>query len=374
MKIIKFGPGHGHNIEQFIRCFDRDIAHELTFVHTGRCGFNGKYANVKFVPFFSADFIGCLFRIAIGYYSIVWLHGGNRLLIPMSLLKGLSLLFQKRTVWVLNVWGEKILEKMESGGLWGRLYIMSANAFDCIQFNWYTLEYRSHSYLNDKKTITLLWGLPSEFYDDCDERSKEMIDRTVEFNGFRFFFPKSITSHSEHILLAASVKFLVETYPELEYKIYILEGNGREDDVWNSFKESLDEFGVADKFCFISFDRYLDPSEMAYLWKKMSCGLQIVKKDQLSNTFVEPQALGLPVIASNLVQYRDFESIFNVKATLSHNTASSIALEMSKVINDEAAGRKESRHNYSDIIKERYNFDANFVKMLDYYEALAEKE
>lgn len=361
MKILKVGPGFGHNMEQFIRFFDSEPSASVTLLYNGRFDFS-EYGNIEHIPFSITGFLSIAHRVVRGEFDVVWLHGGNRLIFVFSILKALT--FTKRTLFVLNVWGEKIIRSMERFGAIN-LYRMSASAFDVVQFNWFTLEMRAKKKLyNNVLTKTLLWGVPSSFFDNYDGPHKVAIDSLDDKDGFKFFYPKSFTAQSGHDLLLDVVQLLDRS--DRDFKVYLMEGNGRESNVFENFLSNLRERRLEHRFEFLEFSSYLPPAGMAYLWRKFDCALQVVKGDQLSSTLIEPQLCFLPIVASDLEQYRDYEKFFGVNLDLVKNDAQEIALRMERVMN-EATSFPVLRDRVRAIC-DNYIFETNVVKMLEFYE------
>lgn len=368
MRVLKVGPGFGHNIEQFIRFFNGSPEVELTFVFTGKDGFSYSYPNVEFVPLLSFSLLRVLWRVVKGKFDVVWMHGGNRLVFGLAFFCCLMRFKKNRPLFVLNVWGEKLIRKLEGSGMKARLYCYALCRLDLVQFNWYELEDLARSYLpTTVKTKTLLWGIPELFFNAAvSERRRVEVDKAVSYDGYKFFFPKSFTSQSGHSLLVDAARLLKDE--KAPFKIYILEGNGRSEKEYVSFQKKIREQGLSEYFVFLEFTSYLSPSEMAYLWGKMDCGLQIVYGDQLSNTFVEPQACGLPIVASNIKQYRRFNEVFDVAVELANNDEFSVCAAMLKQIRG-GTSECEILKRQQAVLRD-YVFENNCRRILDFYKKL----
>ena len=361
MKILKVGPGFGHNMEQFVRFFESEPDTSVTLLYNGRFDF-AEYENIEYIPFSMTGFLSIALRVVRGEFDVVWLHGGNRLIFIFSILKALT--FTKRTLFVLNVWGEKIIRSMDRFGAINP-YRFSASVFDVVQFNWFTLEMQAKKKLYDKVlTKTLLWGVPSSFFDNYDGPDRGTIDSLDDMDGYKFFYPKSFTTQSGHDLLLDAVELLDRT--DHTFKVYLMEGNGRERHVFEKFCSDLRDRRLEHRFEFLEFSGYLPPAGMAYLWRKFDCALQVVKGDQLSSTLIEPQLCFLPIVASDLEQYRDYEKYFGVDLNLVRNDAQEIASRMENVMN-EATSFPILRDRVRAIC-ENYIFEINVVKMLEFYE------
>lgn len=109
---------------------------------------------------------------------------------------------------------------------------------------------------------------------------------------------------------------------------------------------------------------YLPFYDMGKIWEVMDCGLQIVRNDQLSTTFLEPQLFKKELIASNIYPYQKYNEEFNVSIPLIDINSESVAKEMElliKGVNKTADTVLEQR---TDVVKENFVFEKNIKFLL----------
>lgn len=362
-----FGPAFGHNIKPFLSYYNELEGVKLTLVYSGANSHQSEFSNVKFIRLSLSTLLMLSLEVIRGKYNVLWLHGGNRLSIPLGIF---IKLFKPRVLSVFNLWGEGVLRHSERSKLYYFFAKYAFSGFSIIQCNWFTLENQFKIKFPKLRTKTMLWGINENYFkNNVRESVKSEIDAVVSEDSYNFFFPKTISSHSEHGLLISAF----EQLKGLNWHLYLLEGNGRDEQLFNKLVDYIETNGLNEQITFLKFSSYLQPSEMGYLWRKMDCGLQIVRNDQLSNTLVEPIIYEKDVLASNIPQYRDFNKYFNVNIELVDNREASLSLAFKRKLIEDKPSSVILKQRMETVIA-NYSFEDNVSKIHKFHELSALKK
>lgn len=363
MRYLLIGPGYGHNIVQFLDFFDDKDEFDLCYLSATPLNFSRSYKKIKFFLFGFVDVLKLTFFIVRGDFDVIWLHGG----VKLSLLVGLWLrLFnRKKTLSVFNVWGEGVNLKSRGSWVYRFLSRFFFKGFDLVQFNWFHVEDDFSLLYPKMATKTLPWGVSSGYFKDIKLSAKKEIDQIMQdFSSFevKMFFPKSITSHSNHCALIDALGKL-----DGNWVLLILEGNGRAETEYQDFMEKVSENNLSDRVFFLNFSSYLDYSSIFYLWCYMDIGLQIVNNDQLSNTLIEPIIAGKKVVASNLRPYKLLCDLYDIDLCLVENEPDKILDGIRRELSMSEKGSIDRLLKNKKNLLKNYVFEENLEKIISYH-------
>ncbi len=365
MNIVMFGPGYGHNIEPFLEFFENSRENKLYFFYLGKFTFeNKRFKNINIISieksFFKLWNIYKVFKKA----DLVWIHGAYRLLILSYFLVWAN----KKSIKIINIWGEKVAEEIVANNLRGKVYQHLSKHIDYIQCNWYGTAEILKKNISEKKILIFPWGLPSAFFQKVN--NQKITKKTSEFvsqfpkDKKIFFYPKSLLGISGHNMVIDTVIRLLEEGFKNFYVIF-WKGNTNDPKIEKALKQKIVENNLQKYICLEDHD-FVSNEDLKYIWKNIDIGLQIAYNDQLSSTFIEPMYYEKELIATNIFPYRAWEEKFHLNLELIDLNIDELFLSMKKILNNHTTNILELNRRKEVIIND-YCFDKNIKKILDFY-------
>ncbi|MCO6499800.1 MAG: hypothetical protein J5I47_05410 [Vicingus serpentipes] len=362
-----FGPAYGHNIIPFLEYFNEDDASDLTFIHNSKNTLKNQFSKIKFLhyTFINLFSIFSFIKIVRDDFDLIWNHGGYN---ALELL--LIFLFKrKNTKFVINVWGERIPHLASLKNLRGSLYRYLYGKCDYITCLWYGTKDLWKAILPKHKVGVDLWGLHRAYFKPntkvLNSFTQQFID-SMDKQKMIFFYPKSITTASHHLLLLDAIKSLEKKDSML---VYFWLGNTNNLKIRTEVEEKIKEYELSDVVKLVDHP-FLDFEDMIAIWNHVDVGIQIVNNDQLSTTLLEPLLLKKEVMISKIKPYEKFVEVFpSMELKLITNRVESIQDGFKELIN----GAKTSKlilEERSNIIKFQFNFHNNISKMVEKFKEI----
>lgn len=366
MNVVMFGPCFGHNIEPFLDFFHKRKNHKLSFVFTGDNFFfkSKKYSNIKFFKLnFNPVLIFKTIAVIKSKPDLIWFHANNVYVL-------LFFLFfrNKKNLFVINVWSEKIPRLILSNSLKGKLWKYALSKGDYIQCNWYGTEGLLKKSLLNSDIVVHPWGLHEDYfkseYDNIGNIALDFV-KNLPKDKIKFYYPKSITFSSDHDAIINAVADLVKK-SITNFVVYFWMGNILDK---KREKELVDKISKLQLSDFIKMEKhdYISYNDIKYIWSKMDVGLQIAIFDQLSSTLLEPMLMQKNLIITDIEPYQKLNEIYsniNLKLTSRKPEA------LSKVINyyiDGGGSSEQTLLTRKKMVEENFNFSKNLEKSLSFY-------
>lgn len=365
MKVLMFhGRAGGHNILPFLEYFNASSEHQLTFIYSNDRTYYPDKDRIEYHKFsFNPVKIARLSKIIGKEYDLIWYHGGHSAMILFIF----SLLRNKKSTFIFNVWNEWLIQKAKKGGLKGRMFQFGIRHADVIHCNWHgTAQVLADTGWH--KTIRVFyWGLQKEnFTDHHTPESKETKEFIAQLpaNKVKFFFPKSISPNSRHDLVIEAASILISK-GVTNFITYLWLGNSNDEELLEKYnllikKLKLEEHVILKKHGFLSF------GDMQLIWKQMDAGLQIAANEQLSTTFLEPQFYKKEIVVTDILPYRIYNEKFNVHIPLIPLTNEAVASSMESIIEGNFTPMDEINRR-SKIVRDNFNFSSNIEEIIRYY-------
>ncbi|MCH8903436.1 MAG: glycosyltransferase [Bacteroidetes bacterium] len=364
MKILMFGPGKGHNIKKFLDYFqDNSDKHTLTYFYFNKnehFDFS-EYNSISIISRFSL--IKLLFEL-VRRYDLLWVHNWT----PKPILLLILLFKNKKSKINFNVWSDPVPDIAVSNTLQGAFYRYFFRRCNFIQCSWYGTQ-RTLLQIKGLKPIIMNWGMVDSFFKTSDSPNLSTwandFIKQLPVNKTKFFFPKSIMSNNRHDLIIKAVELLHEKLAN-QFIVYFWLGNHNKKELLKNYSEDIKNSGV-EEFIKIIEHPFLSENDIRNIWEQMDAGIQILERDQLSSSFLEPLLLKKEIIATNLYPYQKFEEEFDLKLNLIANEPSLIAERMSSIIEGIRTEEKELMKRKT-TIESRWQFKKNMPKMLEYFQ------
>ena len=364
-----FGPATGHNIRPFLDFFSNHSEYRLSLVYSGNNDIENN--NLSTINYFKLSksllVIFQLIKKIRQTEGIIWHQGGYN---TFELL--LTYLFKKRkTLFIINVWGEHVPNIAKTKTLQGRMFKFFYKKCDIISCLWYGTKKILDDFIEPKKVVVLLWGLENTYF---SEEEQELKDFTRNFineipkDKTTFFYPKSFTESSNHDGIIDAARILKNRGVD-NFVVYFWTGNITRGGYEQTAKDKIKANNLDENIKIVYHD-FLPFYDIIQIWKSMNVGLQIVKNDQLSTTFLEPLILKKEMLVSDIYPYQKITEHYpKLNLHLTINKPEVLADEMNELIN----GKRTSAttlENRKKIIEKEFNFEKNIQKMLDFYQEL----
>lgn len=360
------GPNGGHNIRPYLDYFQKfETPFELTYVSLNKFQLpRSEFPKIK-IHNFTIGFSGplMLIRLLRQNYDIIWYHGAYHL--PVTIL---VYLFKRRSTKInLNVWNENFPTRAAKNDPIGNYYKRLLKKSDFVQCNWYGTRDLVLKAQPDANVLVRYWGLESSYFEA--DTGEEYHEETLRFiqnlpgDKFKFFFPKAINLSSHHELIIQSAHRLLEEKVN-NFIIYFWLGRvmGKR---YDYLVEMTDRLELNDHIKFVSHS-FLPFRDIKHIWQHVDSGIQVVLKDQLSVSVIEPLYMKKELIISKIAPYIYLADQLNITLDFVENNVDSVANKMKKLIGgmrtDEAELCEKSK-----AIETHFNFDDNLKETLKFY-------
>jgi hypothetical protein len=367
MKVVMFGPCYGHNIEPFIEFFHKRKDHKLSFVFTGDDFFfkNKKYPLINFLRLnFNPPFVFKTILAIKDSPDLIWFHANNVYVL-------LFFLFfrNKKDLFVINIWSEKIPRLILSNSIKGRLWKYALSKGDYIQCNWYGTEELLKKSMEDSNIVVHPWGLHEDYfkteYNNIGDIALNFVEKLPK-DKVKFYYPKSITFSSDHDAIIDAVADLVKK-STTNFVVYFWMGNILDKKQEKVLVEKIRQLELSD---FIKMEKhnYISYNDIKYIWSHMDVGLQIAIFDQLSSTLLEPMLMQKEVIATDIEPYRKLNELYsNINLKLISRNSGELSKAMKYYV--EGGGSSQSLILARKImVEDEFNFSNNLEKTLFFYQ------
>ncbi|WP_417591550.1 hypothetical protein [Owenweeksia hongkongensis] len=369
MKVLMFhGRAGGHNILPFLEYFNASTEHQLTFIYANDRTYFPKPDNIEYHKFsFSPFKLAKLSKVIGAEYDLIWYHGGHSALILFIF----SLLRNKKSKFIFNVWNEWLIHKAKKGGIKGKMFQYGISHADIIHCNWHgTAHVLRETGWNDNIQV-YYWGLQKENFTNhtvADDEETNQFIATLPEDKVKFFFPKSISPNSRHDLVIEAAEKLVKD-GLTNFIVYLWLGNTNEEDLLEKYstqinKSGLSEYVILQKHGFLSF------GDMQMIWKKMDAGLQIAANEQLSTTFLEPQFYQKEIVVTDILPYRMYNEKFDLNIPLIPLESEAVYNGMKSIINGNTTSKEDLLKRYH-AVNDNFNFSENIKKIIERYQKLS---
>ena len=356
-----FGPAYGHNIIPFLEYFQEDDTSKLTFVHSTSNTFKSQYSRIRFSCYSVINPFSIIKLVSIirADYDLIWNQGGY------NILELLLIYFFKRkhVKFVVNVWGERIPKLAKKKNVRGFLYRFAYSKTDYITCLGYGTKDLWEEILPSNKIGVDLWGLHRAYF---RKNKKELLPFTSEFidsidkDKTIFFYPKSITTASHHLLILDSINGLENRDKIL---VYFWLGNTNNQKIRAKTEDKIKGYDLSHVVKLVDHP-FLPFEDLIAIWQHVDVGLQIVNNDQLSTTLLEPLLLEKEVMGSKIKPYEKFSEVFpSMQLKLIENRRYDIQNRFKELANGERTP-KDILGERSGVIKTQFNFHNNISKML----------
>lgn len=359
------GRAGGHNILPFLEYFNEHTEHQLTFVYSNDRTYYPEKDNIQYVKFsFSPLKFLKAAKVISKEYDLIWYHGGHSALIFYIF----SILRNKKSTFIFNVWNEWLIHKAKKGGTKGKMFQYGISHADIIHCNWHGTAHvlRETGWNNNIKVF--YWGLQKENFTNhavADDNETNEFVASLPQDKVKFFFPKSISPNSRHDLVIEAAEKLVKD-GITNFIVYLWLGNTNEEDLLAKYasqisKSGLSEYVILQKHGFLSF------GDMQMIWKKMDAGLQIAANEQLSTTFLEPQYYQKEIVVTDILPYRMYNEKFDLNIPLIPLDSEAVYNGMKDIITGNSTSKDdlEKRHH---IVNNNFNFSKNIEKIIEHYQ------
>lgn len=370
--ILMFGPAYGHNIKPFLQYFqDNTAEYTLTFVYSGRNDFaiSNEFEQIQFVKIDkNIKSLVLLYKTLQKKHHLIWHHGAYNL-IELLLI---SLFKRKESYFNINIWGERIPQLANSKNLRGLIYRKIFRNANKIQLNWYGTQKLMEKIVPTEQTAVFAWGLDKAYFQT--EKKTIYSPFTQKFiaqlpqDKFKFFYPKSISTASDHLSLIEACKLLKEQNTK-PFIVYFWLGNVNNKQLEQKYIQAIENHQLQ-KYIQIVKHPFLPFEDIVAIWKKMNAGLQIAINDQFSTTVLEPLLFEKELIITDIFPYQKLNEIYpELNLALCSRNAKAIANQMKKIISTTPSDKNELLQNRKQIVLKHFVFEKNLNKMLTYYKA-----
>lgn len=369
-----FGPATGHNIKPFLNFFSnsKNNNYQLSFFYSGKINSENKdLNNISFYKLSKSLASTIRLKKELKKANVIWHQGGYNILELLFIL----LFKQKKALFVINIWGEHVPKIASTDTIKGKIYKYFYKKCDVISCLWYGTKNILDKFVDPDKVKVLRWGLESTYFSDKEQPLQDFTKKFIAQipKGKKiFFYPKSFTEASNHdgIIEAARV---LQSKGTTNFLVYFWTGNITRGDFENNAKKKIEAYGLENNVRIIYHD-FLPFYDIISIWKCVDVGLQIVKNDQLSTTFLEPLILKKEIMVSNIYPYQKMNEYYpDLDLFLVTNTANAIAQRMEDFIDGNLTPER-ILENRKKIIEDNFNFEENIQKMVDYYQQLLKEK
>ena len=366
MNVVMFGPCYGHNIEPFLEFFQNRGEYKLSLVFIGSDFFSKckKFNRINFskLNFNPLNFFKSIFIIK-NKPDLIWFHASNVYVLLLFLL-----FRKKKSLFVVNIWSEKIPHLIIEKSFKGRLWKFALGKSDYIQCNWHSVGEILKKSMQGSEIIAHPWGLHNDYfkaeYDDISDIALNFVKKLPE-DKLKFYYPKSITFASDHLTIVDAVNLLVKK-SITNFVVYFWMGNIIDEKKEKVLADRIEKLALADYIKIEKHD-YISYNDIKFIWSKVDVGLQIAIFDQLSTTLLEPMLVGREVIATDIEPYRKLNSL--------HSMSQLKLIERdSKVLSEEMlffiqGNRTEITliENRKEMVRTNFCFDTNIDDILSFY-------
>jgi len=365
--LTMLGPGYGHNIEPYLDFFNRHSStYRMIFIYWGRLEFGSKYKEIDFISFRPRNYFKILKQIRGVNVDLIWQHGNNVLIFAF-----IRVFKRRGLVHFLNIWSDRLYLEIKKNKIKKVIANLVLNkAF--IHCYWYTTANNIQSEIPVAVVHAIDCGMHRHLFEtpvlDCISADfMELLNDVGGFQGKKFFYPKSMTDASGHLLILNAAQLLVVD-GVTNFTVVFRRGNEINDIYESELKKYVVDNGLETNVVFQEYF-YLSFAELSLLWQQMDCGLQIAFHDQLSTTFLEPMLFEKEIIASDIEPYQIYRDKFNIHLNLYELKSTCIAEAMKRIcLNqntdlDILAKRRK-------IVESNFNFEDNVAKIIRYYSGL----
>lgn len=366
MKVLMFhGRAGGHNILPFLEYFNASTDHDLTFIYAKDRTYFPERDNIQYHKFsFSPFKLFKLKKIICSEYDLIWYHGGHSALILFIF----SLLRNKKSKFIFNVWNEWLIQKAKRGGIKGKMFQFGIRHADVIHCNWYgTAQVLTQTGWNDNIKV-YYWGLQKENFTNhpiAEAEETNQFIASLPKDKIKFFFPKSISPNSRQDLVIEAAEKLVKEGIS-NFIVYLWLGNTNEENLLEKYTSQIDNARLSD-YVILQKHGFLSFGDMQMIWKKMDVGLQIAANEQLSTTFLEPQFYQKEIIVTNILPYRIYNEKFDLDIPLIPLEAEAVYNRMKNLILGKHTSQEDLLKRYY-TVKDNFNFSENIEKIIEHYQ------
>jgi hypothetical protein len=366
MNVVMFGPCYGHNIEPFLEFFQNRKTYKLSLVFIGSDFFSKskKFNRINFskLNFNPVNILKSIFIIK-EKPDLIWFHASSIYVLLLFLL-----FRKKKSLFVVNIWSEKIPRLIMENSFKGRLWKFALGKADYIQCNWYGTGELLKKSMEGREIVVHPWGLHNDYfkteYDDLSDIALNFVKKLPE-DKVKFYYPKSITFASDHIAIVDAVDLLVKK-SITNFVVYFWMGNIIDEKKEKVLVDKIEKLGLTD-YIKIEKHNYISYNDIKFIWSKVDVGLQIAIFDQLSTTLLEPMLVGKEVIATNIEPYRKLNSLYdNSKLKLIERDSRVLSEEMFFFIQGNRT-EKTLIENRKEMVKTNFCFDTNIDDILSFY-------
>ncbi len=356
MKLIMFGPPAGHNVDPFVSLLRKINQWPSTYICRGEPSWTD-HKNLSILSY-EKRFSAKIKQLLKNEEAFIWVHGGYDLRQLIAILKHKH----PKSIVSLNIWGEQVPRLLQKKNAKSFVYHHVFKKIDQIHCNWYGTYSLLGKYQD--KAIVRPWGLVHDFFENEEKPVSGFTEKFIAQmpkEKFIFFYPKSILPVSGQVELIHAVHALKQKGIK-NFKVYLWVGNYNDEAMMAECDKFIEKFQLQE-FIDIVRHPFLPFADIQKIWQAVNCGLQLAKSDQLSSTFLEPQIMEKPFLATKIKPYLEYENKYKIDLNLIELQVDEIAKAMQALI-EKPTIQNEDLKKRAQIVKDNFHFQLNILSFL----------